>query len=293
MPIYFPFLQLIASVRYLQLLYKADWAVKTLEDIIKCILEIEHSLWDDDIRHRTLGHRSIKAPLQRCRTLSLTRSRAAQLFLFFIWSAKAEIFACKLWRAWIQLLSTHFTHIDIRMDGCQFSVLAGVQARWLLSLLGFWAHHLKKKKKKNERKKIIPEHKKNPPQTFLRCCWANFLPLLHCKFILWKWTRTSSVLCQGKQLGSLGFSTGLWYNKRQVSPGQAISTRVTAPAFIQVSNGGKDLFILLYLEKKKKGKRRKKHLKCSETSVNAKWGSTERPFTLHNPFFFFFLIPHY
>lgn len=162
MPIYFLFLQLIASVRYLQLLYKADWAVKTLEDIIKCVLEIEHSLWDDDTRHRTLGHRNTKAPLQRCRTLSLTCSRAAQLFLFFIWSAKAEIFACKLWRAWIQLLSTHFTHIDIRMDGCQFSVLAGVQARWLLSLLGFWAHDFKKKTKEKKKslntKKTLHKH---------------------------------------------------------------------------------------------------------------------------------------
>lgn len=154
MPIYFTSLQLITTVRYLELLCKADLVVKTLKGVIKCLLEIEHTLQHDNIRRRTLGYRNVNVPLQRCRPLSPTCLRAAQLFLFFfflIWSAKAEIFACKLWRAWIQLLSTHFTHIDIRMDGCQFSVLAGVQTRWLLSLLGF--HDLKKIKKEEKKKK--------------------------------------------------------------------------------------------------------------------------------------------
>lgn len=121
----------------------------------------------------------------------LLYARAAQFFLLFIWSAKAELFACKLWRAWIQLLSTHFTHTDIRMDGCQFSVLAGIQTRWLLSLLGFHIHDLKKKK----RRKKIPKHKTNNPlQTFLRCYRANFPSLLFCKLSLWKRMHVSSTL---------------------------------------------------------------------------------------------------
>lgn len=44
MSIRFTFLQLIASVRCLQLLYKADLIVKTLKGIIKCMLEMEHNL---------------------------------------------------------------------------------------------------------------------------------------------------------------------------------------------------------------------------------------------------------
>lgn len=136
------------------------------------------------------------------RGLSLTCLRAAQLFLFFIWSAKAEIFACKLWRAWIQLLSTHFTHTDIRMDGCQFCVLAGVQTHWLLSLLGFGVHDLKKKKRKkkspNMKQKTLHKH-------FWDATGLIFPPLLFCKISLWKQTPARSTLCQDKQQGSFDF----------------------------------------------------------------------------------------
>jgi len=63
----------------------------------------------------------------------------------------------------------------------------------------------KKKKKegrKKERKKIIPEHEtKNPPQTFLRCYWADFPPSLFCQFSFWKWARTSSFLCKESREG--------------------------------------------------------------------------------------------
>ena len=148
-----------------------------------------------------LGHRNVNAPLQRCRPLSLTCSRAARFFLLFIWSAKAEIFACKLWRAWIQLLSTHFTHIDIRMDGCQFSVLAGVQTRWLLSLLGFGVHDLKKKRRKkkslNMKQKTL--HKHFWDATGLIFLLSSFVSSLSGS------EHIQVALCQDKQLGSLGF----------------------------------------------------------------------------------------
>lgn len=132
-------------------------------------------------------------------SLSHTYWALHSFFCFFIWSVKAEIFACKLWRAWIQLLSTHFTHIDIRMDGCQFSVLAGIQTRWLLRLLSFEVHNLKKKKEKkspNTKQKTLHKH-----------FWdaTGLIFPLFCKLSFWKRTHTSSTLCQDKQLGSLDF----------------------------------------------------------------------------------------
>lgn len=86
MPICFIFLQLITSVRYSQLLCKADLVFKTLKEIIKCLLEIEHSLQLHDIRHRTLyWDTEMLTPLFKgADSPPLLHAKAAQLFLLFI-----------------------------------------------------------------------------------------------------------------------------------------------------------------------------------------------------------------
>lgn len=198
MPIYFTSLQLITTVRYLELLCKADLVVKTLKGIIKCLLEIAHTLQHDNIRRRTLEHRNVNVPLQRCRPLSLTCPRAAQLFLVFYLICKSRNICLQTMKG-LNPVTEYTFHSHWYQNGWLPVECLGWRSNTLIAESPWiWSSWFKKKKRGEEKEKK-PEHKtKNTPQTFLRCYWANFPPLLFCKLSLWKQTRTSSTLCQDK-----------------------------------------------------------------------------------------------
>lgn len=149
-------------------------------------------LWDTEIPR----------PLCKGAEPSLSHAREPHSFFYFLSDLQKQKYLLANYEG---PESSYWVHISLTLIS---EWMAASSVSWLaFKHADCWASldsELTISKKKIKKKKI-PEHKKTPPQTLLRCYWANFPPLLHCKFILWNWTCTSSVLCQGKQLGSLGF----------------------------------------------------------------------------------------